>query len=119
MPALTSEAFCAPRFPAWRARAPEPSAPATERQRSGDRSLRIWFDGCADAPQSRAIMRHNVLIYGGTLHGDRSQIARNAVSGQFPSARRSDQMPACRATHREYNTHVNIARRDLFKYAAM
>ena len=57
-------------------------------------------------------MRHNVLIYGGTLHGDRSQIARNAVSGQFPSARRSDQMPACRATHREYNTHVNIARRD-------
>jgi hypothetical protein len=28
-------------------------------------------------------------------------------------------MPACRATHREYNTHVNIARRDLFKYAAM
>src|ERR1017187_2460742 len=66
-----------------------------------------------------AIMRHNVLIYGGTLHGDRFQIARNAVSGQFPSVLRSDQLPACRATHREYNTHVNIARRDLFKYAAM
>jgi hypothetical protein len=28
-------------------------------------------------------------------------------------------MPSCQATLREYNTHVNIARRDLFKYAAM